>query len=438
MKHRQSQVRTWTGSAATQGKPHGGGEMLNLIHLRVAVHVAACGSVSRTAMELFRAQSAITRSIQELERELGVSLFERSASGMALSAAGEVVRQRANRVFDELATLARWCATRQARTRWTQAHGVPSYLLNTRRLHILVALARHRHMPTAAAAFGISQPAVSHAIRTLENGADLRLFERGARSVRLSAEGETFLLHVRRALNELRHIPDDLAAFEGSVRGQVTVGALPLGRSLILPEAIARISDTYPGIRIVTDESAYETLVAGLRAGDVDLILGALRPADPASGLVSERLMSEPMVVLARAAHPLSRLGPLRLAQLQDARWILPRPHAPARLLFDRLFTRERLRPPAPAVESADLALIRGLLLKTDMIAALSARQLHHEIEAGELVTLDVPLPDSSRDIGLTLRAASEPSPAALRLLATVREVVHDLGAGKAHDDSVV
>ena len=81
----------------------------------------------------------------------------------------------------------------------------------------------------------------------------MQLFYRSPRGLLLTSEGETFLLHVRRALNELRHIPDDIAALRGSIQGYVTVGALPLGRtgksdrtqfkSLVTRGAIAPLSE---------------------------------------------------------------------------------------------------------------------------------------------------------------------------------------------------
>ena len=156
----------------------------------------------------------------------------------------------------------------------------------------------------------------------------MQLFYRSPRGLLLTSEGETFLLHVRRALNELRHIPDDIAALHGSIQGYVTVGALPLGPHWILPEAIARVAAKYPGVRVVTDESAYDLLVAGLRSGDIDFVLGALRANDAASGLANERLMSEDLVVLARRDHPLVGTSGLSLKQLSSAQWILPRSRA--------------------------------------------------------------------------------------------------------------
>jgi LysR family transcriptional regulator of gallate degradation len=282
-------------------------------------------------------------------------------------------------------------------------------------------------MPSAARALGITQPAVSSAVKILESGAGTPLFHRSPRGLLLTSEGETFLLHVRRALNELRHISDDVAALRGHIQGNVTVGALPLGRTVILPEAIARVIARYPGVRVVTDESAYESLVGGLRAGDVDFILGALRPFDAQSGLENEKLMSEELVVLARKGHPLAGERGLTVKQLGSAQWVLPRRQSPARGLFESMFKRAKIKPPTPTVETADLAVIRGLLLRTDMLAVTSAQQLDYERQSGQLVAIDVPTGQTSRDIGMTMRAGSTPSPAARALIDAIRQVVGDV-----------
>jgi LysR family transcriptional regulator, regulator for genes of the gallate degradation pathway len=404
-------------------------ELLNLAYLRAFRLVAQTGSATRAAAALFRAQSAVTRSLQELETAVGDTLLERRPSGMLPTLAGRAVLQRCERIFAELETLGQWCAARQSRRRTTSPGGsLPAFLLNTRRLQLFSALARHRHMPSAAQTLGLTQPAVSSAIRIMETGAGMQLFHRSPRGLLLTSEGETFVLHVRRALNELRHIPDDLAALRGTIQGDVIVGSLPLGRTLILPGAIARVAAQYPGVRVITDESAYETLVAGLRAGDIDFVLGALRPDDASSGLANERLMSEDMVVLARRDHPLAQTRGLSLKELVSAQWVLPRSHAPARGMFEAQFKRWKLKPPMPTVETADLAVIRGLLTHTDMLAAVSAQQLHYECESGQLVVLDLAMQNTRRDIGLTLRAGSTPSPAARALIDAIRLTVDQLG----------
>lgn len=394
---------------------------LNLGHLRVLLLVAQLGSITRAAAQLFRAQSAVTRSIQEVERALGEVLLERHPAGVSLTPVGEVVVARTQRVFGELETLAQWCAVRRP---VRGSAGVPASLLNTRRLMIVSALARSRHMPSAALALGVTQPAVSSAIRIVESDTKFPIFTRATRGVRLTEEGETFVLHVRRALNELRHVRDDIAAVQGHIRGHVAIGALPLSRTTLLPEAIALVHQAFPGVQIATDESAYENLVASLLAGDIDLILGALRPDVAAIGLHSEYLSSADLALLVRSGHPLTQVSGLTLRDVSNAHWILPRSNAPARANLEQLFLRKKLKPPVPVVETADLAVIRGLLLATDMVAAIPAEQLQYECDHGMIAKLDIALPDATREIGITTRAGSEPSAAARTFIAAVHKVV--------------
>lgn len=66
--------------------------------------------------------------------------------------------------------------------------------------------------------------------------------------------------------------------------------------------------------------------------------------------------------------------------------------------------------------------MVRGLLLNSDMLAAVSASQMRFELDNGILVPLPVPLPDTVRQIGLTVREGSLPSPATQALLDFIRQ----------------
>src|SRR5258705_12950732 len=73
-----------------------------LRHVRAFLAVADQGSVNRAGAALFRAQSAVSRSIHKLERELGVELFERRARGMLLTEYGRALLIRARRARAEM------------------------------------------------------------------------------------------------------------------------------------------------------------------------------------------------------------------------------------------------------------------------------------------------------------------------------------------------
>ena len=66
-----------------------GGTALNLLHMKYAVEVARLGSLNKAAETLMIAQPNISRSIKELEADLGITIFQRSAKGMVLTPDGE-------------------------------------------------------------------------------------------------------------------------------------------------------------------------------------------------------------------------------------------------------------------------------------------------------------------------------------------------------------
>lgn len=162
----------------------------------------------------------------------------------------------------------------------------------------------------------------------------------------------------------------------------------------------------HPAIKVVTNESAFSTLITELRAGDVDLIVGALRHDSHVNDIDNRRLFSEELVLLARPQHPLVGRA-LSAADLADTQWILPRENSPARHLLEHAFATLDIPAPKPVVESGDLAIVRGLLMDSDMVAAVSWHQLEYELKSGTLKPLSFTLPDTRRDIGITLRAGA-------------------------------
>lgn len=382
--------------------------------------IADRGTVSEAANKLFRTQSAITRSIRDLEHTLATPLFERHASGMMLTEMGKCVLPRARRAIQELQLIPSLLSKLKQRDNGRE-EAEPVWLFNLRRLQIFLALHRLHHTQSVATSLGISQPAVSAALKVLEKGAGLTLFQRTPKGMMPTPAGREIAPFISRALNEIRHIPEELAAQQGVLTGTVHVGALPLCRSSLLPRAIAHLVTRYPGIKVVTNESAFSALVTELRAGDIDFILGALRQNDTVTDIHNQFLFDEELILVARPEHPLTGrlLTPDELALTQ---WILPRDNTPARHLLDRAFQASGMPAPQPLVESGDLAIVRGLLLHSDMVAAVSSHQLEYELRAGILTSLTFDLPDTRREIGLTFRRGALHSPAAKALLSCIDE----------------
>lgn len=408
----------------------------NLGYLRTFLAVMDAGSVSGASRTLLRAQSAVTRTIRELELALGAALFERKAAGMLLTPSGEAILPRVRKVMSELTP---WGQCSRDSRENSEARGVPLAVLNGRRLKMFSLLTRCHHMPTVAREMGVSQPAVSAAMATLEACVQQPLFKRTAKGLFPTDRAKMLGESTRRALHEAALIEGDIASTKGLITGEVVIGVLPLARTQIVPAAIAELLARYPGVRVSTVESPFEALCAEVRAGEVDFIVGALRESNYAADLESETLFSESMTIVVRRDHPLARNTPAGLAGLVGQHWIVPRRNTPARTLLWNAFNAQGVPAPEISVETGDAAIIRGLLLQTDFLAALSLNQMYREVVSGEVVVLPIELEGSSRKIGITQRAGATPSAAAAELMGFIRACAkpasHD--NGRSFDNAI-
>jgi LysR family transcriptional regulator of gallate degradation len=82
-----------------------------------------------------------------------------------------------------------------------------------------------------------------------------------------------------------------------------------------------------------------------------------------------------------------------------------------------QFFHKHGVEPPQPAVETGDLALLRGLLMSSDMLTVLSAHQLHYEVATSQLAVLPFDMPGLERSIGIMTRKGAHLAPGARVLL---------------------
>jgi len=398
--------------------------LVSLRHLHAFNAVAASGGIRASSESLYRASSAVARSVASLEASLDAQLFERKGRGMLLTAAGDVVRKRADRIEAELHAVreeAIRLRDRSTARAGSKVGGIEA-LLNERRLQAATLLAEMHHMPSVAHVMEVSQSAVSQAIARLEDMLGQALFLRTAHGMVPTEAGRRWADSFERVLAELRHIPEDIAALAGVVLGVVTIGALPLARSQLLPTAIASVLKRHPQLHIRSLESPYEELMASLLSGRVDFIVGAQR-AGGSDAFESRSLFEDKAALVARSGHPLAKRARLTLQDLAGYPWVLSRSGTPLRESLVQFFERGGAAAPSPAVETGDLALLRGLLVSSDMLTVLSAHQLYHEVQTNQLVVLPFEMQGMERGIGVTTRKNAHLSPGAYALLAEIEAI---------------
>ena len=150
-----------------------------------------------------------------------------------------------------------------------------------RQLRYFDALAGHSHFGRAAAACGISQPALSMQIKELEEALGAVLIERGARQVRLTKFGEDAALRVRDILRSVDELGDFARASRGWLAGQLHIGMIPTIAPYLLPTIIGNLTRMHPELDIHVREALTSRLIQELVEGRLDTAIVALPVSEP-------------------------------------------------------------------------------------------------------------------------------------------------------------
>ena len=361
-------------------------DQFNIRHLAAMAAIVDQGSVSLAARAVNLTQPAVTQGIAKLEAQLGVALFERQPGGMMALEAARRLKPRVD-VALRLIGGNRVTATQ---------------------VRAFVALARSGSYAAAAAATGVAEPSLHRAVGDLGLAVGSRLVDRRGRGVMLTKAGVTLAQRLRLALAELRQGLEDLAELKGEEGGRILVGAMPLSRARLLPDAIGRFRGDAPQVAISVLEGSHAELVGPLREGEIDMMIGALRDPTLAIDLHQRPLFEDRPTILARRGHALE--AGWDADALRRYPWILPPEGTPLRQLWQAMFAELGGAAPAVPIECGSVMTIRQLLVGGDYLTLLSQDQLALELQAGLLSDIG-PAPGSvSRTIGITTRADWRPT----------------------------
>src|SRR5207244_4032697 len=99
----------------------------------------------------------------------------------------------------------------------------------------------------------------------------------------------------------------------------------PPARSVLVPRAVLEVAALRPEHAISILDGPYESMLAALRRGSADVLIGALRDPIPFDDIVQEHLFDDPLAIVVGRRHPLVGGGAPTLAALSRFPWIAPR-----------------------------------------------------------------------------------------------------------------
>ncbi len=187
-------------------------------------------------------------------------------------------------------------------------------MIETRLLRQFVAVAEELNFHRAAERLHMAQPPLSQAIRKLEQGLDVTLFERSNRSVALTSAGTAFLATARRVLAQLEDGIAETRRVAAGQAGRLSVMFVGTAHDL-LPAALRRFRADFPGIELSLREATTAEQVEAITSGEADI--GLMRqPGIMVAQLGWELLAREPILAAVPDDHPLAQHETIALADL--------------------------------------------------------------------------------------------------------------------------
>ena len=274
--------------------------------------------------------------------------------------------------------------------------------LTLKQFRYFEALARHGHFGRSAEACGISQPALSMQIKEMEETLGTALFERAARTVRLTGFGEELAQRLRLILRGVDELEDLARASRDRLAGRLRIGVIPTVAPYLLPTIIGNLTRANADLDIHVRETVTPKLLADLAEGRLDTAIVALPVSEPL--LTEVALFSEDFVLvrpLEDSGKPVpSRelLRGMRLLLLEEGHCF--RDQALSFCNLDATQPRELLDGSSLTTLVQMVSAGIGVTLIPEMAVALETR-------SGAVAIARFPAPPPRRTIGMVWRKSS-------------------------------
>lgn len=291
------------------------------------------------------------------------------------------------------------------------------------KLRHFLAVLENGNFGRAAQRLGISQPAISKSIASLEKALGFPLFVRGRQGAQPTASADILAGHARLILAEGKLAQAEIRALGNAAAGGLAIGASVSLAQTLLPQALNRFRKRWPDVVVSVDVGLSPSLFDALVAGELDFIISAPPAISAYDDIVrQDYLLDERDALIMGADHPLADDPAPSLAALAAFPWIMPRRSGRLRHIH-AIFASAGLPPPAQMLRSESTELARGLLNSAPYICLLGDTIFQAEIEAGAFRALHDERFALTRPAFLTSRKRSRPRPAARNLATILREV---------------
>ena len=279
----------------------------------------------------------------------------------------------------------------------------------------------------AAEELGVSQPAVSFQIRSLEERLGQRLLDRSGRRVTLTDAGRVVDGYARRILALEDDLEREISELSDHMAGPLVMGSSTGPGELLLPRLLGGFKEANPEVEISLVVQDTQTVCD--RVLEDDLELGVVGAARPHRGLLFEPFVRDELVVICPPDHALAKKSRITLEQLAQQPMILQQRGSGVRAVLESAFRAAgvRMRDLDVTLELGLQQSVRAAVLDGLGITVISRLAVERDLAEGRLAAVQVEGAVLARDFSLVRHAGRTPSRASEGFIAYAREHLGEL-----------
>lgn len=196
-------------------------------------------------------------------------------------------------------------------------------MIDIQKIETFLAAAENSSLSEAAKQLHLSQPTVSHHIKTLEQELDVTLFIRSNTGLQLTEAGRLLLPWARRLLHDTKNLREMMSSLQDDIVGELRIACSTTAGKYILPQMAARFCQQYPGIKVRILACGPEQAALELLEGEAHI--GVVSSEIDDTSLESQEFFRDTITLIVPSNH----------------RWAMRKMIEPAEILEEKIIMRE-------------------------------------------------------------------------------------------------
>lgn len=262
-------------------------------------------------------------------------------------------------------------------------------LVTVHQLRLLTAVVEHGGFSRAAEALSLSQPAISHQLKSLSTAVGVPIFEIIGRQVRLTQAGELLHAHAMRILAEFAAAGTSLDELRGLQRGRLRLAGDTTVGIYVLPDLLGAFRQEHPSIALSLAVDNRQGVYDRLVANEADFVVSGRRWEHPSIPLVVRPFLANELIAIASPHHQLAGRRRVTMAELASEPFIVRELGSGTRETAEEAFRAAGLSM-RPVMELASNGAIKRAVAQDLGVSVLSRFATALEIQVGHLVELRV------------------------------------------------